>query len=106
IGLEILTSATPAFTESNPARYKDLAVGNGQANEIIAQVGALIKSKGKDNPLAGLTVRKMILTGSSASAGVVVNYLPAHMVQRLSDMKTRYYGVITAQHSGQPRAGG
>ena len=46
-------------------------------------MGALIKSKQQDNPLAGLAVRKMILTGSSASAGVVVNYLPAHMVQRL-----------------------
>src|SRR5712671_4456386 len=29
IGLEILTTATQAFTEFNPARYKDLAVGNG-----------------------------------------------------------------------------
>ena len=45
IGLEILTSATQGFTEFNPERYKDLSVGNGQANEIIAQVGALIKSK-------------------------------------------------------------
>src|SRR2546425_5389693 len=87
IGLEILTSATQGFTEYNPERYKDLSVSNGQANEIIAQVGALIKSKEKDNPLAGLAVRKMILTGSSASAGVVVNYLPAHMVHRLSDKK-------------------
>jgi hypothetical protein len=90
IGLEILTSATQGFTEFNPERYKDLSVVNGQANEIIAQVGALIKSREKDNPLAGFPVRKMILAGSSASAGVVVNYLPAHMVQRLSDMKPIY----------------
>jgi len=94
IGLEILTSATQGFVESNPERYKDLAVGNGQANEIIAQVGALVKSTQPDNPLAGLAVRKMILTGSSASAGVVVNYLPAHMVQRLADMKPIYDGFM------------
>ena len=61
IGLEILTSATQGFTEFNPERYKDLSIGNGQANEIIAQVGALLKSKRADNPLAGLPIRKMML---------------------------------------------
>ena len=103
IGLEILTSATQGFTEFNPQRYKDLAVGQGQANEIIAQVGALIKSKQPNNPLAGLNVRKMILTGSSASAGVMVNYLPAHMVQRLSDMKPVFDGFMPTSNGGNLR---
>src|SRR5262245_17641347 len=94
IGLEILTSATQGFAEFNPERYKDLSVAQGQANEIIAQVGALIKSSRQDNPLTGLRVRKMILTGSSASAGVVVNYLPTHMVQRLADMKPIFDGFM------------
>ena len=105
IGLEILTSATQGFTEFNPERYKDLSVGNGQASEIIAQVGALMKSKQPDNPLAGLAVRKMILTGSSASAGVVVNYLPAHMVQRLSDMKPIYDGFMPTSNGAIPPDG-
>jgi hypothetical protein len=103
IGLEILTSATEGFTQFNLERYKDLAVAPGQANEIIAQVGALMKSKQKDNPLAGLPVRKMILTGSSASAGVVVNYLPAHMVQRLSDMKPIYDGFMPTSNGANLR---
>src|SRR4029077_5499602 len=103
IGLEILTSTPQPFIESNAERYKDLAVGNGQANEIIAQVGALIKSKDKGNPLAGVTVRKMILTGSSASAGVVVNYLPAHMVQRLADMKPIYDGFMPTSNGANLR---
>src|SRR5438876_1714508 len=103
IGLEILTSATQGFTEFNPERYKDLAVAGGQANEIIAQVGALLKSKQKDNPLAGLPIRKMILTGSSASAGVMVNYLPTHMVQRLSDMKPIYDGFMPTSNGGNLR---
>src|SRR5215831_5898057 len=90
IGLEILTSATQGFTEFNPERYKDLSVAQGQANEIIAQVGALMKSSRPDNPLNGLRVRKMILTGSSASAAVVVNFLPTSVVQRLADMKPIY----------------
>jgi len=54
---------------------------------VIAQVGALLKSKQEDNPLARVAVRKMILAGSSASAGVVVNYMPAHMIWRLADMQ-------------------
>ena len=103
IGLEILTSATQGFTQFNPERYKDLSVGNGQAGEIIAQVGALLKSKRTDNPLAGLPVRKMILTGSSASAGVVVNYLPTHMVQRLADMSPVYDGFMPTSNGASLR---
>jgi hypothetical protein len=103
IGLEILTSATQGFTQFNQERYKDLSVGNGQAGEIIAQVGALIKSARPDNPLAGLPIRKMILTGSSASAGVVVNYLPTHMVQRLADMKPIYDGFMPTSNGANLR---
>jgi hypothetical protein len=103
VGLEILTSATEAFKEFNPDRYKDLAVAQGQASEIIAQVGALIKSKQANNPLAGLNVRKMILTGSSASAGVMVNYLPTHMVQRLSDMKPIFDGFMPTSNGASLR---
>lgn len=94
IGLEILTSTTQGFAEFNPERYKDLSTANGQAGEIIAQVGALLKSTRPDNPLAGLPIRRMILAGSSASAAVVVNYLPVHMVQRLDGMKPIYDGFM------------
>jgi hypothetical protein len=103
IGLEILTSATQGLTEFNRERYKDLSVGNGQANEIIAQVGALIKSSDRNNPLVGLVVRKMILAGSSASAAVVVNYLPTHMVQRLADLKPIYDGFMPTSNGATLR---
>ncbi|HSU87339.1 MAG TPA: alpha/beta hydrolase domain-containing protein, partial [Terriglobia bacterium] len=49
IGVEILTSTPAGFAAANPERYKDLVIPNGSANEIIAQVGALIKSKRADN---------------------------------------------------------
>ena len=102
-GVEVLTSATQGFTEFNPERYKDLQIGNGQANEILAQVGALLKSKQADNPLSGLTVRKMVLAGSSASAGVVVNYMSVHMTYRLADMKPIYDGFLpTSNNSNIP----
>src|SRR5688572_22123072 len=82
--VEIVTSDPAQFVAFNGPRYKDLSVKPGQANEILAQVGALVRSKQPDNPLAALTVRKMILAGTSASAAVIVNYLPAHMVYRLA----------------------
>jgi hypothetical protein len=103
IGLEILTTTPQGLIEFNPARYKDLSITAGQTNEIIAQVGALIKSTRKDNPLGGLPVRKMILTGSSASAAVVVNYLPAHMVLRLADMKPIYDGFMPTSNGANLR---
>jgi hypothetical protein len=94
IGVEILTSPVQGFIEANSARYGSLQMGTGQASEIIAQVGALLKSKRADNPLANLNVRKMILTGSSASAGVMVAYLPTHMRLGLSDLKPIYDGFM------------
>jgi hypothetical protein len=94
IGLDILTSTHVPFVEFNQGRYKDLQVLPGQAPEILAQVGALMKSRRPDNPLAGLPLRKMVLAGTSASAAVVINYLPAHMVLRLADMKPVYDGFL------------
>ena len=95
IGLEILTSTPAGLAAANEARYKELVVPNSAANEILAQVGALIKSDHMDNPLNGLAIRKMILAGSSASAGVALNYLTnAHMAQRLADMKPIYDGFL------------
>jgi hypothetical protein len=102
IGLEVLTSTPAGLAAANEARYKDLAVPNGAANDILAQVGALIKSDHKDNPLTGLTVRKMILAGSSASAAVAQNYLSnAHMAQRLADMKPIFDGFMPTSANGQ-----
>ena len=94
IGVEILTTTPEGLAEANPARYKELAIANGQANDILAQVGALLKSDHPDNPLAGIRIRKMILAGSSASAAVVVNFLPTSMAQRLAGMKPIYDGFM------------
>ena len=94
IALDILTSTHTPFLEFNADRYKDLQVQQGQAPEILAQVGALIKSKQPGNPLASLPIRKMVLAGTSASAGVLINYLPAHMVLRLPDLKPIYDGFM------------
>jgi hypothetical protein len=103
VGLEIVTSPPAQFVEFNPERYKDLKIEQGQAPEIIGQVGALIRSPQKDNPLAGLSLRKMVLAGTSASAGVLVNYLPAHMVFRLPDLKPIYDGFLPTSNGANIR---
>ena len=94
VAVEILTSTHVPFVEFNKGRYGELQVGQGQASEIIAQVGALLRSSQPGSPLAGLPIRKMILAGTSASAGVLINYLPAHMVYRLPDMKPIFDGFL------------
>ena len=92
VALDILTSTHEPFVEFNGGRYKDLQVLPGQAPEILAQAGALMKSR--QSPIAGLPLRKMVLAGTSASAGVLINYLPAHTVLRLADMKPIYDGFL------------
>jgi hypothetical protein len=102
IGLEILTTTPAGLAAANQARYKDLVVPNGSVNDILAQVGALVKSDHKDNPMIGLGLRKMILAGSSASAFVAQNYLSnAHMAQRLAGMKPIYDGFMPTSANGQ-----
>jgi hypothetical protein len=70
--------------KSNPERYKALSIPDAaQINEIIAQVGALIKSK--TGPFAALPVRKSVLMGTSNTSAVLRAYLPTHMNTRMAD---------------------
>jgi hypothetical protein len=104
VAVEIVTSDPAQFVAFNGLRYKELSIQPGQASEILAQVGALLRSKESSNPLAGLTVREMILAGTSASAGVLINYLPAHMVYRLGDMKPIYDGFLPTSNGANLRS--
>ena len=98
IAVEIATAGTQNFTNANPERYSRIQVANGQAPEILAQVGALVKSA--NGPLAGLAQRKMILWGTSASSGILVNYLPAHQVFRTPAMTHIYDGFMPTSNGG------
>lgn len=89
--VEIVTTPPQQFVAFNSARYGSLAIENGQQNEIIAQVGALLRSS--KSPLAG-PVRKMVLGGTSMSAGTLINYLPAHMVFRTPEMSRIFDGFM------------
>ena len=60
----------------NAERYASLSIAQGQTNEVIAQVGRLIKSK--TGPFEGYDVRRATLMGTSASSATVRTYLAAH----------------------------
>ena len=89
---EILTSGPGMIVNFNKERYSKLEVTPDQSNEILAQVGALVRSK--KGPLAGLAVRKMVLFGTSASSYILTNYLPSHMVYRTPEMQHIYDGFL------------
>lgn len=93
------TEAT--IVASNPQRYAAINIPEaGQANEIIAQVGALLKSNGPSSPLAGMRVRRMILMGTSQSAGTVRGYLAAHAAWRMPDGKPIFDGFLPTSTAG------
>ncbi|MEQ1581947.1 MAG: alpha/beta hydrolase domain-containing protein, partial [Steroidobacteraceae bacterium] len=62
ITVEIATVNSALFAGFNAQRYKDIKTAPGQTNEILAQVGALVRSA--KGPLAGLPVRKVLLWGT------------------------------------------
>ena len=90
--VEILTTSPKQFIDFNAKRYEELDIPDGQASEILAQVGALLKSD--RGPFGKLKVRKMVLSGSSMSSGTLINYLPWHMVYRTPDMQHIYDGFM------------
>jgi len=98
--VEIVTTSPQQFVAFNAARYGDLKVENGQQNEIIAQVGALMRSS--KSPLAG-PVRKMVMGGTSMSAGTLINYLPAHMVFRTPEMNRIFDGFMPTSNGSTIR---
>jgi len=72
----------------NAERYASLGIAMGQSNEIIAQCGRLMKSEamtGRTGPLAGYSVRRITLMGTSASSATVRNYLAVHADLRMPD---------------------
>ena len=95
------TEAT--IVASNPQRYAAISLPDmGQANEILAQVGALLKSNGPTSPLTGLRVRRLIMMGTSQSAGTLRGYLPAHAAWRMPDGKPIFDGFLATSTAGMP----
>jgi hypothetical protein len=95
------TEAT--IVASNPQRYARITIPDAsQANEILAQVGALIKGNGATSPLAGMRVRHLIMMGTSQSSGTLRAYLPAHAAWRMPDGKPIFDGFLATSTAGMP----
>ena len=91
------------IVKANPQRYAPIRLADmAQANEILAQVGALLKGNGPTSPLAGMTVRRLIMMGTSQSAGTLRAYLPAHATWRMPDGKPIFDGFLATSTAGMP----
>src|SRR5688572_8183087 len=82
----------------NAERYAPLNIAMGQTNEVIAQVGRLIKSK--TGPFAQYDVGRTTLMGTSASSGTVRAYLAAHPNLRMPDEKPIFDGFLLTSTNG------
>jgi hypothetical protein len=82
----------------NAERYAALTISAGQTNEIIAQVGRLIKSR--SGPFAPYAVRCATLMGTSASSGTVRTYLEAHPNLRMPDGSPIFDGFLLTSTNG------
>jgi len=97
--VEILTTPPAQFTALNEARYRDLKLSGAQTNEILAQVGSLVRG----GTLVGGPVRKMVLAGTSMTAGILINHLPAHMVYRTPQMQRIFDGFLAMSNGAVVR---
>ena len=82
----------------NAGRYGSLTIAMGQANEILAQVGRLVKAKA--GPFAPYDVKWITLMGTSASSATVRTYLGAHSELRMPDGKPIYDGFLLTSTLG------
>lgn len=82
----------------NAERYAALNIAMGQANEILAQVGRLVKAKA--GPFAAYDIKRVTLMGTSASSATVRTYLGAHPELRMPDGKPIYDGFLLTSTLG------
>jgi hypothetical protein len=82
----------------NAERYAPLNIVQGQTNDVIAQVGMLIKARGAS--LAPYDVRRVTLMGTSASSGTVRNYFPAHAALRTANGGPIFDGFLLTSTNG------
>jgi hypothetical protein len=82
----------------NADRYAALNIGQGQTNDVIAQIGRLIKSK--TGPFATYDVKRVTIMGTSASSGTVRNYLAVHPNLRMRDGSPIFDGFLLTSTNG------
>jgi len=108
INLSNPNTAGAGLHEFNLARYGSLHVASDQTNEILAQVGRLLRSNLSGGPLAGYPVRTLVMGGTSDSSGATRTYMSSaamldHADLRMPDGGPIYEGFfVTSTLGGAP----
>jgi len=89
----------------NAERYASLSIPSGaQTSEIVAQVGALIKSNLTGGPLSPLVARRLILQGTSQASGVLRTYQSQkHFQSRMPDGSAIVDGYLATSTLGSAK---
>ncbi len=108
-------SALETFNKKiNPVRYGSLQIPDAGAGaptnpmlpnaqdamsqQIMSQIGALLKSNAANGPFAGLTVKYLIMGGSSQTGMTTLRYIQqSHAGARLADGKPIYDGYLPSE---------
>jgi hypothetical protein len=117
VGVTVRPAAAAALRRFDPVRYSALGFAytqpaecqpadvrayppnteSGLAWDLIAQVGALLRSSSKENPLLELNPRHLIAAGYGEAGGYVTTYSNAlHAVLRRGDGAPIYDGYLNA----------
>jgi len=108
INLSNPNTAGAGLHEFNLARYGTLHVASDQTNEILGQVGRLLRSNLSGGPLAGYPVRTLVMGGTSDSSGATRTYMSSatmldHADLRMPDGGPIYEGFfVTSTLGGAP----
>jgi hypothetical protein len=85
---------------ANDPRVNPADAENGLAWDITAQVGALLRSSSKENPLLDISPRHVLAAGYSQTGGYLVTFANAlHKVLRLGDGGPVFDGYLNAAGS-------
>jgi hypothetical protein len=105
INLSNPATAGAGLREFNLARYESLHVASNQTNEILAQVGRLLRTNPPSGPLGGYRVETLVMGGTSDSSGAVRTYMstttmPDHAALRMPDGGPVYQGFFVTSTLG------
>jgi len=96
VGITIKDVSIAALKIFNAKRYATISLAdNGQAWDIVAQVGRFLKDNGPGSPLHGYHVHRFYATGDSQSAEYLVTYINAfHSLERMPSKGPVYDGYL------------
>jgi hypothetical protein len=105
INLTNLATPGAGLYEFNLARYGSLLVTDSQTNQIIAQVGRLLRENPAGGPMGEYAVRNLVLSGTSDSSGATRSYMSSntqldHADLRMPDGGPIYQGFFVTSTLG------